>query len=130
VAVVPPWWEFSPDRLETQSCSSGTSAQWQFVAVSGDTVYIQSASGTTRRWTAANNTSGTDISFNGGTNNDASKWELTAYWDGATAHLEIRRASIANMCLDVDGAATGAGGTVQQYTCNTTPAQLFRLVQP
>jgi uncharacterized repeat protein (TIGR01451 family)/predicted ribosomally synthesized peptide with SipW-like signal peptide len=130
VAVVPPWWEFSADRLETQSCASGTNAQWRFLTVSGDTVYIQSNSGTTRRWTTTNNTSTTDISFNGGTSNAASQWELTAYWDGATAHLEIRRASIANMCVDVDGAATAAGGTVQQYTCNTTPAQLFRLVQP
>jgi uncharacterized repeat protein (TIGR01451 family) len=122
-------WQYKPDRLETQSCGSGSSAQWRFVTVSGDTVYIQPYSGTVRRWTTANNTSGTDIALNG-TTNAASQWELTAYWDGTTAHLEIRRASIANMCLDVDGAATTAGATVQQYTCNQTVAQRFQLVQP
>jgi uncharacterized repeat protein (TIGR01451 family) len=131
VSVDPPWWSpFSPATLETQSCGSGTNAQWRFLTVAGDTVYIQSYSGTTRRWTTGNNTSGTDITFNGGTSNAASQWELTAYWDGTTAHLEIRRASIANMCIDVDGASTTSGAAVQQYTCNQTLAQRFRLVQP
>lgn len=36
----------------------------------------------------------------------------------------------ANLCLDVDGAPTTAGGVVQQYTCNQTVAQRFLLVQP
>lgn len=128
IAVDGGW--LNPDYLEARSCTSTESnRQWKFIAVSGDTVYIQAFSGATRRWTTGTNGSGANITLNGGTNT-ASQWELTAYWDGTTAHLEIRRTSIANMCLDVDGAATTSGADIQQYTCNQTVAQRFRLVQP
>lgn len=121
--------------LRTGSCASTASTlrQWEFVQQSGDVVYIEYASGTVRRWTVPNTTSGSDVEMASSTSTiTRSRWELTAYWDVATstATVEIRNMGAANLCLDVDGAPTTAGGVVQQYTCNQTVAQRFLLVQP
>ncbi len=117
----------------TGSCT-GTAAlrQWEFQNYSGDVVYTEFFSGTARRWTVPDATSGTDLeTAAAGNTNARSRWELTAYWDAATstASVEIRNAST-GLCLDVDGASTTAGAAVQQYTCNQTVAQRFLLVQP
>ncbi|MFT4285886.1 MAG: RICIN domain-containing protein [Protaetiibacter sp.] len=120
-------------QLRTQDCGTWTNAlrQWTFSTYSGDVVYIDFQSGTARRWTAGTDTSGTAVTLaDAGNTNARNRWELTAYWDGTNAHLEIRRASTTNLCLDVASASTTAGAVVQQYTCNQTVAQRFRLVQP
>lgn len=120
--------------LVTGSCATATAAlrQWDFTTISGDVVYVEFFSGTARRWTVADATSGTDVTLAASGNTNArNRWELTAYWDTATstATVEMRNTN-SGLCLDVDGAATTAGATVQQYTCNQTVAQRFLLVQP
>lgn len=124
---------FSGAAIRLEDCNSASSAlrQWRFDTSSGDNVYVRFNSGTDRRWRVANNSEGTDLETSGsGYENDLSRWNLGAYWTGSAAVVEIRRSTVPNFCLDVDGASTSSGATVQQWTCNTTMAQRFALVQP
>jgi uncharacterized repeat protein (TIGR01451 family) len=119
--------------IVTGSCSTTSSAlrQWKFDTVSGDDVYVQFNSGNDRRWRGPNTASGTDvIQSTIGLTGTETQWRLGAYWTGSQAVVEFRRTANTNVCLDVDGASTTAGGIVQQWDCNTTMAQRFALVQP
>jgi hypothetical protein len=118
--------------VEQVSCASPATAaqEWQFVSVgSGDyeVVNVNGASGG-ESWNVTGGTGATasgdpvQIWAYGGATNE--KWEATSVAGGYFNFIALN----SGLCLDTPGASTASGVQLQQYTCNGTGAQEFKLV--
>ncbi len=111
--------------LVIQTCSTATSQQWQFVATSGGFYKVVPRNATSSSW---------DVS--GVSMDDYAKVQLYGYGGGANQQWRVQQEAgglfsfvsrNSAKCLDINGRATAPDTQLQQYTCNSTPAQTFSL---
>ncbi|MGW1723518.1 RICIN domain-containing protein [Streptomyces sp. NPDC002306] len=111
--------------VQQYACNSSQAQQWQFAATSGGYAQVDNRADATKAWDV------TDVStadsalvqlwaYGGGTNQ---QWQAVAQADGAY-HFVNRNSG---KCLDVPSASTADSVQLQQYTCNGTAAQSFRV---
>jgi hypothetical protein len=119
--------------VEQLTCASpATSSQeWQFVSVGSGIYEVLNVNGASagESWNVTGGTgattSGTAIQIwsYGGASNE--QWEAVSLGGGYYKFI----AQNSGLCLDTPGDATTVGLQLDQYTCNGTEAQAFRLVQ-
>ncbi len=120
--------------LDQWSCQNGqANQQWQFTPV-GTGVYQVHSRFVSMSWNVKGGEGATDNSTPiqlwsyGGDSNE--QWQAQ-YWytDGSGNQVYQFTAENSGLCLDVPGASKSNGQQLDQYTCNGTEAQAFRLVQ-
>ena len=111
--------------VQQQACNSGTAQQWQFQPTSGGYVRINALNNAAQVLDVTNVSSADSAPIQlwayGNGNNQ--QWQPVEESDGAY-HLVNRNSG---KCLDVPGASTVDGVQLQQYACNGTAAQSFRI---
>jgi beta-glucosidase len=119
--------------VEQLACTGATSQLWQLVPVATgyDEVLNDNAQSEGESWNITGGVSVTasgDLlqtwNYGGTTNTNA----LFAANLGSTGYYTFV-ADNSGLCIDTPGASTASGVQLQQYTCNGTPAQAFKLVQ-
>jgi hypothetical protein len=120
--------------VEQEPCTGATSQRWQFVptSVTGNyEVLNDNAQPEGESWNIAGGVSATasgDLlqTWNyGGTGNTNALFAANPQTGGYYTFT----ADNSGLCIDTPGASTTAGVQLEQYTCNATPAQSFKLVQ-
>jgi beta-glucanase (GH16 family) len=110
-------------RVQQYTCN-GTGAQsWVRTATSGGYSRFGTSNNANQVWDVAGTANGGLVqlwSYGGGTNQ---QW-LPVSEGGGYYHFVARSTG---KCLDVPGASTADGVQLQQYTCNGTAAQSFRM---
>jgi hypothetical protein len=119
--------------VEQLTCASPATAsqEWQFVSVGSGIYEVLNVNGASagESWNVTGGTgatsSGTPIQIwaYGGASNE--QWEAVSLGGGYYKFI----AQNSGLCLDTPGDATTVGLQLEQYTCNGTEAQAFRLVQ-
>ncbi|MDX6504092.1 MAG: hypothetical protein QOE29_1217, partial [Gaiellaceae bacterium] len=115
--------------VQQWSCSNANNQQWQFQPTDSGYYRVANRRTTTQVW---------DVTGGAGTVADGAKIQTWAYGGGTNQQWQpvsvgggfyklVARNS--GKCLDVPAASTANGVQLQQYTCNGTAAQAFRLVQ-
>ena len=115
--------------VQQWTCSAATNQQWQFQTTDSGYYKVVNRRTTTQSW---------DITGGAGATGDSVKLQTWAY--GGGTNQQFQPVSLGNgfyklvarhsgKCLDVPGASTANGVQLQQYTCNGTTAQAFKLVQ-
>jgi beta-glucanase (GH16 family) len=117
-------------QVQQSTCGSGQfSQQWQFTPTSGGYYRVSPRFAPSLAW---------DVTGGVGATGNSVKVQLWAYGGGTNQQwlpesmgtgIYRFRARNSNRCLDVPGASTASGLQLQQYDCNGTAAQSFRLVQ-
>jgi hypothetical protein len=120
--------------VEQLACTGATSQLWQFapVATGYYEVLNENAQSEGESW---NITGGVGATASGdllqtweygGTGNTNELFTADQLSDGDYNFI----ADNSGLCVDTPGASTASGVQLQQYTCNSTGAQSFQLVQP
>ncbi|MET0132156.1 MAG: RICIN domain-containing protein [Kibdelosporangium sp.] len=111
--------------VQQYACNSTTSQQWQFQPTSGGYYRVNARNDAAQVWdvTGVSTADGGLVQLwtYGGGNNQ--QWQPVEEANGAY-HFVSRNSG---KCLDVPSASTADSQQVQQYTCNNTTAQSFRL---
>ncbi len=111
--------------VQQATCNPTNAQQWQFQPTSGGYVRVNNRGNAAQVWDVAEVSSADGGLIHlwtyGGGNNQ--QWLPVEEADGAY-HFVSRHSG---KCLDVPGASTADGVQLQQYTCNGTAAQSFRL---
>jgi hypothetical protein len=118
--------------VEQLACASPATAsqQWEFVPVGSGQYEVLNVNGASggESWNVTGGTSATGNSvpiqiwsYGGATNE---QWEAVSLGNGYYEFI----ADNSGLCLDTPGDATTVGLQLDQYTCNGTEAQAFRLV--
>jgi len=117
--------------VEQWSCNGGANQIWQFTPTSSGyyEVLNLNAAAQNEVWDVTGGPSATDSgikiqtwSYGGGTNQ---QWQPMPVGNGYDKFV----ARNSGLCLDVPAASTADGVQLQQYPCNGTGAQAFRMVQ-
>jgi chitinase len=115
--------------VQQWACSNATNQQWQFQPTDSGYYKVVNRRTTTQAWDVTGGASATGDSvkiqtwaYGGGTNQ---QWQPVSL--GSGYYKMVARNS--GKCLDVPAASTANGVQLQQYTCNGTTAQAFRLAQ-
>ena len=119
--------------VEQTACTGATSQLWQFVPVATGYYEIlnDNAQSEGESWNITGGvqaTAGGDLlqTWNyGGTGNTNALFAAARQPSGDYTLT----ADNSGLCVDIPGASTTSGVQLQQYTCNSTPAQAFNLVQ-
>ena len=111
------------------TCGSGNNQQWQFQTTDSGYYKVVNRAATAEAWdvTGGAGSTGDSVkiqtwSYGGGTNQ---QWQPVSLGNGY--YKLVARNS--GKCLDVPGASTASGLQLQQYTCNSSAAQAWKLVQ-
>ncbi len=116
--------------VQQWSCGGGTNQQWQFRSAGGGYYQVVNrlSAPQNQSWDVTGGTGATapgvpiqTWAYAGATNQ---QWQAVPAGNGYY-QLVVRSSGL---CLDVPDASTGNGTVLQQYTCNGTAAQAFRLV--
>jgi hypothetical protein len=112
--------------IQQYSCNGTYAQQFHFRPLGGGAFQVQYRNSSSKGWDVKDRStaSGARIqlwSYVGGSNQ---KWRLVFI----NGDLQFKPLSNLAMCLDVPGASTADGRQLQQYSCNGTYAQAFRLV--
>jgi hypothetical protein len=113
--------------IQQYSCNRTYAQQFRFVHLGGGYYRVQYRKSTSQGWDVRNRSTaiGAKIqlwSYVAGSNQ---KWRL---YFSSNGYFQFRPLSNLALCLDVPGASTANSVQLQQYTCNGTYAQAFRLV--
>ncbi len=111
--------------VQQQACNSSTAQQWQFQPTSNGYVRVNAFNNAAQALDVTNVSTADSApiqlwAYGNGLNQ---QWLPVEEADGAY-HLVNRNSG---KCLDVPGASTADGLQLQQYTCNGTAAQSFRI---
>jgi hypothetical protein len=111
--------------VQQQACNSSTAQQWQFQPTTDGYVRVNALNNAAQSLDVTNVSTADSApiqlwSYSNGLNQ---QWQPVEEADGAY-HLVNRNSG---KCLDVPGASTADGLRLQQYTCNGTAAQSFRV---
>ncbi|MEU4165290.1 RICIN domain-containing protein [Streptomyces sp. NPDC026665] len=111
--------------VQQYACNGSQAQQWRFAATSGGYSQVGNRADATKAWDVTNVSAadGAPVqlwTYGGGSNQ---QWQAVAE-AGGTYHF-VNRGS--GKCLDVPSASTADSVQLQQYTCNGTAAQSFRL---
>ncbi|GAA0959178.1 RICIN domain-containing protein [Kribbella koreensis] len=111
--------------VQQQACNSSTAQQWQFQPTTNGYVRVNALNNAAQALDVTNVSTADSApiqlwSYSNGLNQ---QWLPVEESDGAY-HLVNRNSG---KCLDVPGASTADGLQLQQYTCNGTAAQSFRI---
>ncbi|NEA33561.1 RICIN domain-containing protein [Streptomyces sp. SID13031] len=111
--------------VQQQACNSGNAQQWQFQPTTNGYVRVNALNNAAQALDVTNVSTADSAliqlwSYSNGLNQ---QWQPVEEADGAY-HLVNRNSG---KCLDVPGASTADGVQLQQYTCNGTAAQSFRI---
>ena len=111
--------------VQQQACNSSTAQQWQFQPTTNGYVRVNALNNAAQSLDVTNVSTADSApiqlwSYSNGLNQ---QWLPVEEADGAY-HLVNRNSG---KCLDVPGASTNDGLQLQQYTCNGTAAQSFRV---
>jgi hypothetical protein len=111
--------------IQQYDCNGSNAQQFEFVPVGGGYFEVENRNAPSQVWdvTGVSTADGAPIqlySWGGGNNQ---QWTPVAEGNGYY-HFVSRNSG---KCLDVPGASTASGVQLQQYGCNRTGAQSFRL---
>jgi hypothetical protein len=119
--------------VEQLACTGATSQLWQFDQASTGyyEVLNDNAQSENQSWNITGGTSATasgdllETAAYTGTGDTSALFTATQQTGGDYTFV----AENSGLCIDTPGASTASGVQLQQYTCNGTPAQSFKLVQ-
>jgi glucosylceramidase len=120
------WGTTNGSAVQQWACGTGNNQQWQFRPTSGGYYQVVSRHAPTLVWDVAGVSTADSALIQlwayGGGNNQ--QWLPQSTGTG-TYRFVVRHTG---KCLDVSGASLADGARLQQYGCNSTPAQSYRLV--